>query len=393
VQETEVAIVGAGPSGAATALLLARQGHRVTVIDRARFPRDKACGEGLLPPGVEVMRRLGLHAAVLATGARPLEGVTYQHEGGGPRAYAPFPPPPGGGPAAGLGIRRTSFDAILVDSLKAEPTATVREGDRATGLVRAASGRIAGVATATDQVTARVVIGADGLHSGVRSWAGLASNAPTPGRYGLVGHWHVDTGDRRAITVTLGGGHEWYEAAVGPELLLVSTLTERSNPPVSARTYADAARAAVPSIRDAELVSIPLGAAQFRQRVRAVADAGVFLVGDATGYDDPTTADGLTVGLLLAERLAVRIDDLLLGRVSEAEASSLYRRDHARIVRDRRRLAMLALVMIGTPWMSRRAIRRARVDPRGLSKLLAIDCGYQGFTGLSPRDWLALAGI
>ena len=58
VERTEIAVVGAGPSGAATALLLARAGHAVTVFDRARFPRDKACGEGLMPPGVHVLRDL-----------------------------------------------------------------------------------------------------------------------------------------------------------------------------------------------------------------------------------------------------------------------------------------------------------------------------------------------
>ena len=58
--ETEVVVVGAGPSGATTALLLARRGHRVILIDRARFPRDKACGEGVMPPGVAALRRMGL---------------------------------------------------------------------------------------------------------------------------------------------------------------------------------------------------------------------------------------------------------------------------------------------------------------------------------------------
>jgi 2-polyprenyl-6-methoxyphenol hydroxylase-like FAD-dependent oxidoreductase len=393
VAEAEVVVVGAGPSGATAALLLARKGHRVVVIDRARFPRDKACGEGLLPPGVEVIRRLGLLDTVLATGAQPLEGVTYQHEGGGPSAYAAFPPPPSGGPVAGLGIRRLTFDAILVEALRAEPNVTVREGQRVTGVRRDDSGAVTGVNTGKDRVNAAVVIGADGLHSSVRSLANLAIKAPLQPRYGLVGHWRIDTRDRRGITVTLGDGHEWYEAAVGPDLLLVSTLTRQSTPPISARTYEDAARAAVPAIRGADLVSIPLGASQFRQRARTVAEDGVFLVGDSSGYDDPTIADGLNVGLRLAERAALRIDASLSGRITAAEAVARYRNDHARIVREPRRLARLALLMIGTPWMSRRAVGHASSDPRALSKLLAIDCGYQTFADLTPRDWLALGGI
>ena len=70
-----VVVVGAGPSGATTALLLARRGHEVVLVDRARFPRDKACGEGLMPPGVDALRRIGLYETVLATGARPLRVI------------------------------------------------------------------------------------------------------------------------------------------------------------------------------------------------------------------------------------------------------------------------------------------------------------------------------
>ena len=391
--QTDVAIVGAGPSGATAALLLARRGHRVLVLDRARFPRDKACGEGLMPPGVAVLRRLGLHEQVMATGARPIEGVTYRHVGGTPHAYATFPPPPGGGPAAALGIRRTRFDAVLVDALRDEPLITLREGVRATGLLRNQAGHVAGVTTPTEEIRARVIVGADGLHSQVRAMAGLRRPQAPSARYGLAGHWRLDTRDRHAIIVSFDRGHEWYEAPVAPDLLLVSLLTQRSRAPITARTYAEAARDAIPVLREAELVAGPLGAAQFHQRARTVAEGRVFLVGDAAGYDDPTTGEGLAIGMLLAERLAHHIDLLLGGRTTLRRASERYREDHARLVRDRHRLTELALLMTRSPWLSRRAIARAATDPRTLSKLLAINCGYQTFWGVSPRDWLALAGI
>src|SRR5580700_9573815 len=118
VIETDAVVVGAGPSGATTALLLARRGHNVVLLDRARFPRDKACGEGVMPPGVAALRRLGLFERVLATGARPLDGVTYRHRRTGLQVHLPFPAPPDGGPAAGLGVRRTTFDATLVDAVR-----------------------------------------------------------------------------------------------------------------------------------------------------------------------------------------------------------------------------------------------------------------------------------
>ncbi len=346
-----------------------------------------------MPPGVEALRRMGLYETVLATGAHPLRGVTYQQQGRGARVHVPFPVPPHGGPAAGLGVFRKSFDTVLVDAVRQEPGASVREAERVTELLRDGSDAVIGVTTTTGEIRARIVIAADGLHSQVRSWAGLSVPSKARLRYGLAGHWGVDTRDRDAVTVTLAGGHEWYEAPVGPDLLLVSILTYRSRPPMTARSYAHAARRSIPGIRDAELVSGPLGAAHFHQRVRTVADGRVFLVGDASGYDDPTTGDGIAIGMLLAERLSEHAGELLSGRISRNIAATRYAADHANLVRERRRLTQLVLFLARSPGLSGRALVRATSDPRALSKLVGINCGYQTFRDLSPRDWLLLAGI
>ena len=120
---------------------------------------------------------------------------------------------------------------------------------------------------------------------------------------------------------------------------------------------------------------------------------GVFLVGDASGYDDPTTGDGIAIGMLLAERLAEHVGEFLSGRdLLATVAAARYAADHADLVRERRRLTQLALFLARSPWLSRRAIRRARRrSARALGKLVAINCGYQTFRDLTPRDWL-LAG-
>jgi flavin-dependent dehydrogenase len=391
--ETEAVVVGAGPSGAVTALLLARLGHDVVLVDRARFPRDKACGEGVMPPGVALLRGLGLYDSVLATGARPIDGVTYQLPGGHPGVTVPFPIPPDGGPAHALGVRRTTFDALLVDAVRREARATVREAERVTGLIRGSHGVVSGVMTTTGEIRGRTVIAADGLHSPIRAWMNLGVAPRARMRYGLAGHWRLPTSGRSAITVTLAGSHEWYEAPVGSDLLLVSILTHRSRPPMTARRYEAAARRSIPAIRDMELVSGPLGAAYFHQRVRAVAGGGVFLVGDASGYDDPTTGDGIAIGMLLAAHAAEHAGGFLSGRLSMEVAAARYARDHSLLVRERRRLTQLALFLARSPSLSRRALERATTDPRALATLIAINCGYQTFRDLTPRDWLSLAGI
>jgi flavin-dependent dehydrogenase len=391
--DADVVVVGAGPSGAATALLLARAGHRTIVCDRARFPRDKACGEGLMPSGVAVLRRLGLLDALLESGAPKLHSVTYRVLGHPPGATAAFPPPPGGGPAWGIGVRRLRFDAAMAAALRAEPRVTFLEDVRVSGLRRNGQGNVTGVLTEPSAITARLVVAADGLHSPLRAAAGWASTAAGAGRYGLAGHWRIDTRGIPGITVTLADGYEWYQAPVGREEMLVSVLGGRRTVGAIARDYARAARAALPLVEGADLVGKPLAAGLFRQRPRRIAGDGLFLVGDAAGYDDPTTGEGIAIGLLLAERLAVHLDAALAQRISPGEAAADYARDHRRLWTDRRRLTRLALMMAGHPRASRRAIARAATRPAALQALLGVNCGYWGFGRLSPRDWLSLAGI
>ncbi|MEO8897521.1 MAG: NAD(P)/FAD-dependent oxidoreductase [Candidatus Dormibacter sp.] len=385
--------MGAGPSGAATALALSRAGHSVTVIDGARFPRDKACGEGLMPPGVACLRRLGVLDDVLAAGAPRIHGVMYTHGAGTPAAYAAFPVPPGGGERWGLGVRRTLFDAVLTDALRRAPGVTLLEGVRATGVIWSMSGLVGGVTTEEGRIHADAVVAADGLHSRLRAAAGWTRPANGEGRYGVAGHWKLDTRELDRITVTFADKEEWYQCPVGPELLLVSTLAGRRRAGVTARNYVAAARAALPLLRGAEPVGRALAAGQFRQRSDTVAAGRLFLVGDAAGYDDPTTGEGIGIGLLLGERLGFHLAAMLSGEVDGAAVQARYRRDHAAFVRNRRRVTALALLMARHPWLSRRAVAAAADRPGALRALLGVNCGYWGFGKLSARDWITLAGL
>jgi 2-polyprenyl-6-methoxyphenol hydroxylase-like FAD-dependent oxidoreductase len=346
-----------------------------------------------MPPGVDVLRRLGLLDGVLTTQAPRIRGVMYTHAGGSPTAYADFPTPSAGGEQWGLGVRRTVFDAVLVDALRGAPRVTLVEGARATGVIRDVSGMITGVTTDAGPLLADSVIAADGLHSPIRAAAGWTSAAAGAGRYGLAGHWKLDVRDLDRITVTFAGRQEWYQAPVGPDLLLVSTLADRSRIGRTARNYEAAARATLPALRDAELTVGPLAAGLFRQRSHTVAADGLFLVGDAAGYDDPTTGEGIGIGLLLAERLGFHVAALLSGEVDHHTAEARYRRDHAELWRNRSRVTALALLMARHPGLSRRAVARAADRPQALATLLGINCGYWGFGRLTPRDWLALTGF
>ena len=185
----DVVVVGGGPAGAATAALLAARHWRVLVIDKARFPRDKPCAE-LASPGVEiVLRRIGAWEAVQALRPRRLRGMQLIGPSG-ERFAGTYPR------GQALALPRPQLDQALL-AVAQRRGATVWEGTRAHDLLREGQ-RVSGVSAATGssparQVAARLVIGADGLHSTVARQADAIRPGWWPHRTGLVTHCeHID---------------------------------------------------------------------------------------------------------------------------------------------------------------------------------------------------------
>jgi len=392
VSDVDVVVVGAGPSGAATALGLARAGHRVLVVERARFPRDKPCGEGLMPAGVAALERLGLLGAVRAAGVAPITGIAYTHPGASSSAFTAFPAPPGKAPAGGLGVRRLVLDAVLADAVRRQPGITLLEDVRADRLLLSPDGQVAGVATRIGPVAARITVAADGLHSTLRRSAGLGLPSRGRQRFGVVGHWRTLTPEPAGVTVTLCGDHEWYETPTRPGERLVAWLGPRRRAGAVAHSYAAAARADLPHLHAAVPTGRVRTAGAFPQAVRRTTRPGLALTGDAAGYEDPATGEGLAMGLLLAEALVTRLSDLLGERCAPAAALSAYEGDHRRLWRDRRRVLAIALWLGSHPGLTRRTVARAARDPRGLRALLAVNCGYRALGDVRVREWWALLG-
>ena len=159
----DVIVVGARCAGSPTAMLLARRGYRVLVVDRARFPSDTVSTHLVHPPGVAALRRWGLLDRVIATDCPPIHTYSFDF---GPFALAGAPGT-ADSPVA-YSPRRTVLDKLLVDAAS-EAGVEVREGFTASDVI-VEDGRVTGVrghskggATVTER--ARVVIGADGVHS------------------------------------------------------------------------------------------------------------------------------------------------------------------------------------------------------------------------------------
>ncbi|HYM50642.1 MAG TPA: FAD-dependent oxidoreductase [Candidatus Limnocylindrales bacterium] len=385
--EVDVAIVGAGPAGAASALYAARAGMRVALFDRAAFPRDKVCGEGIMPPGRRVLEELGLLAPVLEAGAHDLRAVEFGLAGAPARRIA-FPAPEAAGPTAsvfGLGVRRLAFDALLVEHAAAQPGIAFHPSTAVAGITPG-NGSPPLVRTSAGDVAAGHVIVADGLHSSLRHQLGWTVGPRPPHRYGVMAHWTVDRPQDPWIGITISAGLEVYEAPVGPHERLVSILCHRSRMRAFggnlAREYRSIVDDLVPGLAGAELTGEVRAIGPFNYRARTVARDRVYLVGDAAGFVDPISAEGLAAGLTQARAVIAALRD--------PHPERAYRRAHRRLTRDPRRVSALLVSLASTPARAARGIRGIDRRPALMAALLGINFGYWGFDRISVRDWIRL---
>ncbi|CAA9364724.1 MAG: PUTATIVE OXIDOREDUCTASE [uncultured Nocardioidaceae bacterium] len=277
---SRVLVVGGGPVGLATALHAARAGADVTVWERRAGVLDKACGEGLMPAAVAALDELG----VTVPGVR-LEGIDYLD--GTRRARARFP---AGG---GLGVRRTA----LHDALRAAAAAAgIRtEHRRLTRLTQEPEGVVA------DGEHFDWLVGADGLHSTARRLCGLDGARPGLRRYGLRGHVRVQPWSP-FVEVHWGSGAEVYVTPVAADLVGVTVLTSRR------ASFAEQLDGfpALRRLADRSAGAV-LGAGPLWQRSRRRVRGRVLLVGDAAGYVDALTGEGIALGLAQARAAVAAI--------------------------------------------------------------------------------------
>lgn len=285
------------------------------------------------------------------------------------------------------GARRIVLDAMLAGRAQSTRNVDARFGCEVTGLETRGANR--SVKTAAGEVAAPIVVGADGLHSHVARWVGWARPPRRPHRFAFVGHAAAPAHGVDSVLVTVLDACEVYTAPTGRDELLIAVLGSKSGLRAEGET-ATAAYARHVARAHPELavhgVSVR-GAGPFWVRSARVAGDGVFLVGDAAGFLDPLTGDGMSDALVAASKLA----EIVASRRAGAEAA--YARWEAGQWRRRVFVARLARLLTGSSAMARRAMRRVQRRPVTLNRLLEVNDGTRSVWTLSLRDWATLAGV
>ncbi|MER8226103.1 FAD-dependent monooxygenase [Streptomyces sp. NPDC094143] len=305
----DVIVVGGRCAGAATALLLARRGHRILLLERARFPSDTLSTLYIHQPGVDRLARWRVLDEVRATGCPPLERISFR----APGLLLTGPAPAWGAATGGLAPRRYALDTILARAA-ARAGADFRDGCSVTGLLWEGD-TVAGVryttpGGGTDQARARLVVGADGRNSTVARLVG-APYLRHDGRLtvALYTYWSGLSGDGLGLYSGPGAGAALVPTQDG--LTLVNVQLPRDTPVTrgnARHAYLAGALRACPDL--AEL----LAAGRQEERLFRCTDlpnffrraygSGWVLVGDAGHHKDPCGAHGISDALAQAELLA-----------------------------------------------------------------------------------------
>lgn len=349
----DLVIAGGGPAGLMTAIQAQLAGLDALVLDAANPPIDRACGEGLMPDGVELLKDCGVDLASIET--YPFDGVRYLD--GDSIAEGRFRK------GCGAGVRRP----ILHEALRERAEilgADLRWGVRVSGLTAD------GFETENGPFNGRWLVAADGRTSRIRRWAGLEGRPTRHRRFGVRRHFALRPWTD-LVEVYWTDGCEAYVTPVGQREVGVAILWS------GGASRFDDLLSRFPSLADrlagAAVTSRDRGAGPLEQRCRRPVSGRLALVGDAAGYLDPITGEGLSLAFQQAAAvvLAIQADDL-----------SLYRVAHRRIIRFPAAVIRLLLLVERSPRLRRRVMQTFATRKQLMSRFLDLKTAAGG-----PRFW------
>jgi menaquinone-9 beta-reductase len=368
----DVLVIGGGPAGAIAGVLLVRRGARVRLIERGVFPRDKLCGDTLNPGALALLDRLGLGG--VPCGGLAVHGMIVTGlDGGGVRVEGRYPDG-----TIGRALRRRDLDAAILRAAAAEGV-EIEEGVAVTSPI-VSDGRVRGVTMRVRgeerRLTAPLTIAADGRRSRLAFGLGLARHPRRPRRWAIGGYYDDVTG-----LTAFGEMHIRSRGYLGvaplPDGLVNACLVIDSprdlfdpadrldaavqGDPATADRFADARRCGPVSV---------LGPLAVESRTAGM--AGLLLAGDAAGFIDPMTGDGLRFAIAGAELAARAAGEFLDGRLADPHRALTEWRRELFQVKWRFNRGLRALVAAPA------AVRAAAAGARVMPSLVRMAIAYAG---------------
>ena len=378
--DADVIVVGGGPAGSVSAWLLAERGHRVLLLDKARFPRHKACSEYVNPAGARLLSELGLAGDLQTMGAHRMEAMLI-HAPGGRRFLADFAIAEPGN--AAIGLSRYRLDSLLLDRAR-EAGAEVHEGAHVRDVL-VADGAVQGVECTIDGVRmslrAPLTIGADGRHGIVTRALGLDVPLRWPRRTGLVAHYRGVTGLGSWGEMHIAPHRRGY-AGLAPleegltNVAFVTASAAVADRPGSLEAYFAEGLSGIPALASrlagAERVGGIRGIGPMAHRARRVIGDGFVLVGDAASFLDPFTGEGVYEALRGATLLAPIADAALRTGDLSAQRLAPYGAARRRAFWAKRQVCWLVQGFIATPALMDYATARLNHRPTAALTLAGV---------------------
>ena len=334
LRRTDVVVVGGGPAGLAAAIAIRLKGFEVTVVEAARPPIDKACGEGIPPAGVETLRQLGVHLP--EQDAFRVRGIRFLDRGCAVEAPFQF--------GVGCAVRRTRLHEMLA----------CRASELGVRLLWGTH-----LPDCSGLSARQWIVGADGNNSSVRHAAGLDAASSESTRFGFRRHYRISPWTD-FVEVHWGSRCQLYVTPVSRDEVGVALLSRDSHLRLDTalREFPELER----RLRGARPCSIERGAVTVSRKLRRVFHGRTVLVGDASGSVDAITGEGLSLSFHQAVALS---EALVHGSLA------YYEKEHARISRRPAFVAGMLLALDRSASLRRNVFRMMALDPQIFPKLLA----------------------
>jgi len=361
LKSTDVFIIGGGPAGLAAAIAARQRGFNVIVADCAHGPIDKACGEGLMPDGLDALRELGVTLENCETGN--FRGIKFV--GREASVQADFPR------GRGIGVRRVLLHRVLHRHAE-------KLGVRTWWGVRVSGASNGEVVVNGESVRCRWIVGADGQNSRTREWAKLSRCLSFDRRIGMRQHFKVKPWSD-FVEIHWAEKGQAYVTPISDSEICVALISKRRFQSFDwGLTHFPELLQRLKAVRQ---TSNPKGAVTIHRHLRSVARDGIALIGEASGSVDAITGEGLAMAFRQA---------LALGSALAHEDLAIYQAAHRKIAKLPEFMAKAMLLMDKSSWLRSRALRAFEKKPSLFRQMLSIHVGERPLVPFGAEGFINL---